>query len=389
MDVRVVPLVDRLDLVDVVASWHWEQWGADDPDGSLESWTARLGSWANGDAIPSLYVALDEGRPAGSVSLVAHDLPEERDLWDLWPWLSGLFVVPDRRGRGLARALVAHVEHAARHLGVSRLYLHTVDARGLYEHLGWEIIGRLPVAGRLVDLMAKRLIPGSEDPTEQAWLRTLRPSRIRDVQAGELSWTTVDVVDCTSGDEAGAIRAVLEHLGVRVNLVRVGQARHLIHALERGDAAWLVLCVQGDGGRILLPDLAPQVERFQPWHGSVGPAEIAASFGWPGCQVFCTGARPVPRSSPPRFSTRAHRVTSLPPAHRSATHRWSSSTWCSTGSSRVATWRRRWRRSRSSTTSWRCGGSGRRLVPGGFRGDDLLRRRRFDDAAVGEQNQAG
>lgn len=289
MDVRVVPLADRLDLVDVVASWHWEQWGADDPDGSLESWTARLGSWANGDAIPSLYVALDEGRPAGSVSLVAHDLPEERDLWDLWPWLSGLFVVPDRRGRGLARALVAHVEHAARHLGVSRLYLHTVDACGLYEHLGWEVIGRLPVAGRLVDLMAKRLIPGSEDPTEQAWLRTLRPSRIRDVQAGELSWTTVDVVDCTSGDEAGAIRAVLEHLGVRVNLARVGQARHLIHALERGDAAWLVLCVQGDGGRILLPDLAPQVERFQPWHGSVGPAEIAASFGRPGCQVFCTG----------------------------------------------------------------------------------------------------
>jgi GNAT superfamily N-acetyltransferase len=42
----------------------------------------------------------------GSASLVAHDLPDRTDLWDMWPWLSVVYVVPACRGKGVARALL-------------------------------------------------------------------------------------------------------------------------------------------------------------------------------------------------------------------------------------------------------------------------------------------
>lgn len=260
--------------------------------GSVESWTARVAAWANRAAVPSLLVALDGNEPIGSASLIAHDLPDREELWDLWPWLSGVYVVPDHRGRGVARALVGAVEQAARHLGATRLYLYTQTAGGLYERLGWERIGDVTVDGRAADLMTKLLGSSEEARAEEvAWLAALRPSRIRAVQAGAAAWTTVDLVDCGSGRESNAIRAVLESLGVRVNFFGVGQARHLASVLDgtEGGSPWIVLCCHGDEGGIVLPGLAPQVERFQPWHGKVGAHELTNRVRLPGRHVICTG----------------------------------------------------------------------------------------------------
>ncbi len=54
----------------------------------------------------------------------------------------------------------------------------------------------------------------------------LRPSRIREVQAGATSWTTVDVVDVESA-LGGPLRSALETSGIRVERTPVGQGRHL------------------------------------------------------------------------------------------------------------------------------------------------------------------
>lgn len=82
---------------------------------------------------------------------------------------------------------------------------------------------------------------------ERAYLATLRPSRIREVQAGRSGWTYIDVIDVESG-EAVALRGVLELFGVRVRCFPVGQARHLLRALG-GDAnaPCVVLACHGDG----------------------------------------------------------------------------------------------------------------------------------------------
>jgi hypothetical protein len=124
---------------------------------------------------------------------------------------------------------------------------------------------------------------------ERTYLATLRPSRVREVQAGATGWTRVDVID-VEAYEAVALRAVLEQFGIRVQLFPVGQARHLVAALgAEARAPYVVLACHGDEGRILLGELAEEVERFQPVHGSLGPDEVRRFADLPGSVVICTG----------------------------------------------------------------------------------------------------
>ena len=61
---------------------------------------------------------------------------------DLSPWLSGVFVAPEHRRRGIGAALVNRVVQEARVLGIPRLYLYTADSGALYFRLGWSVVER-------------------------------------------------------------------------------------------------------------------------------------------------------------------------------------------------------------------------------------------------------
>src|SRR5207245_1080059 len=99
--------------------------------------------------------------------------------------------------------------------------------------------------------------------SEASWLTTLRPSRIREVQAGSLSWSKVDLIDVEGGG-AWTIRAALEDYGLQVRFFQVGQARHLVVALGgEVTAPFVILACHGDEGRLLIPQLAPEIERYQ------------------------------------------------------------------------------------------------------------------------------
>ena len=120
-------------------------------------------------------------------------------------------------------------------------------------------------------------------------LATLRPSRIREVQAGATSWTTVELVDVESGDGA-ALRQALETFGIAVNRVPVGQGRHLLQALSREPPApFVILACHGDNGSIVLPELAPQLERYQPFSRRVTPSDLRSFARFEGATVIATG----------------------------------------------------------------------------------------------------
>ena len=126
-------------------------------------------------------------------------------------------------------------------------------------------------------------------PEEEAWLASLRPSRIRQVQAGALAWTTVDVIDVDTG-EGAAIRPALEAFGIRVNLLRVGQARQLVAALSgEATAPFVVVACHGDEGTIVIPELAEEMERFQPFRRRCGPRELRTFTRLSGNVVIATG----------------------------------------------------------------------------------------------------
>jgi predicted GNAT family acetyltransferase len=60
------------------------------------------------------------------------------------PWLASVFVPAEQRGKGIASAMVAAVEAAARRLGYPMLYLFTTSAARLYAGLGWRALERRP-----------------------------------------------------------------------------------------------------------------------------------------------------------------------------------------------------------------------------------------------------
>lgn len=124
--------------------------GWDDPAGAAlrEAQRAELtelyagdlepGPKPTGDDIAVFLVALDGGTAVGCGALRAVDTEHGE--------LKRMYVVPERRGTGVADALLAALESAARERGWSRLVLETGEAQvaaiRLYERSGYVPIPR-------------------------------------------------------------------------------------------------------------------------------------------------------------------------------------------------------------------------------------------------------
>ena len=136
MPTSVVSAIDRPDLVEVTVRWRWEEWmrGKEPFEDVLEraqrATAMRL-------KIPQTFVLLVDNEPMGTASITAHDLEERPDLT---PWLAGVFVVPDARGRGYAALLIAAVEEEARKTAISALWLYTNTAERIYARAGWQTV---------------------------------------------------------------------------------------------------------------------------------------------------------------------------------------------------------------------------------------------------------
>lgn len=87
------------------------------------------------DGLPIAVVALQGARVIGTATLSTGSFGK---LDDESPWLIGLCVVPDLRGRGLASALVAAIEAVARDQGYQVVHTTTQGARGLLLRRKWQ-----------------------------------------------------------------------------------------------------------------------------------------------------------------------------------------------------------------------------------------------------------
>jgi len=134
-------LADHMEFAPLLAVWHHAEWSAHYADWPLPKALAELQTHTGRRQVPTTFVAIEEGRLLGSVSLLVADL----DGWDhLSPWLASLFVIPERRGQGLGRQLVGRTIEEAASLGFPSLYLWTAGQRIYYERLKWECIATVP-----------------------------------------------------------------------------------------------------------------------------------------------------------------------------------------------------------------------------------------------------
>lgn len=151
--IEMTTIAARPDLAPVVAGWLWEAFWRDAGHG-LEATLAAVEASVAQVGPPQTFVLLVDGTPVATASFVAGDLAS---MPELTPWLAGLFVLPDARGQGHARRLIAQVEAAAQQAGYQEIWLYTGSAEGLYTRAGWEVVERLPHGASSLALMRRAL----------------------------------------------------------------------------------------------------------------------------------------------------------------------------------------------------------------------------------------
>src|SRR5260370_42565792 len=112
------------------------EWGHLRPGETVEDRAVRVERDCGHCEIPTTFVALAGHQCLGSASLVACDMDIRPTLT---PWLSGVFVAPEHRRRGVGAALVDRVGAETRALGEPPLYLSTPRSGAFYFRLGWRV----------------------------------------------------------------------------------------------------------------------------------------------------------------------------------------------------------------------------------------------------------
>ena len=152
-------LADRPDLIPLLASWFYNEWGANDPHLSLETFAENLRGRLHRDQIPLALVLLRDDSPIASASLKIQEMETHPQYLH---WLGSVYVLPEMRHQGIGSKLVQSSVAEARRLGIKKLYLYTRHREVFYARLGWKPIERTNYRGRPAVIMLRHLLEVNE-----------------------------------------------------------------------------------------------------------------------------------------------------------------------------------------------------------------------------------
>ncbi len=132
---QVTDLASRADCLPALARLlesAWPDWYGPGGQGRAE---ADLAARCRRAGLPFGVVALarDGAIGTGALDAASYGASDPTET----PWIVGLVVAPQWRGQGIATAIVAALEDAARAKGWSRLHCATVAGEGLLSRRGW------------------------------------------------------------------------------------------------------------------------------------------------------------------------------------------------------------------------------------------------------------
>ena len=132
MEYKIVSLIERPEMKDNMAQWFHEKWGI-----PLEAYVESMDECLAGvSAVPQWYVAMEEGRIIGGLGVIENDFHDRKDLS---PNVCAVYTEEDKRGCGIAGALLNNVCEDMKKRGIETLYLVT-DHTSFYERYGWEFL---------------------------------------------------------------------------------------------------------------------------------------------------------------------------------------------------------------------------------------------------------
>src|SRR5689334_9850115 len=147
-------LADHPSYVDAIAEWLHAEWGWFTPSVTLDARRKRLAESLNRGQLPVVFVAHEQGQLLGTASLRESDMDTRPELT---PWLGGVLVSVQHRGRGIGLRLIRIVEDEALARGFRQLYLFTFDKAAYYANRGWTELERTNYRGEHVVVMRKYL----------------------------------------------------------------------------------------------------------------------------------------------------------------------------------------------------------------------------------------
>jgi GNAT superfamily N-acetyltransferase len=128
-------LADRPELVSSVGELRWAEWGVPPESQDLSWWVEMTAAEAGKHGLPIIWVAVDgAGRAVGAVGLGEFDIEE---VVDRTPWVLGMIVDADHRGKGIGRQLMRSLEAWSSEHGFSSVWVATERAEGFYRRCGW------------------------------------------------------------------------------------------------------------------------------------------------------------------------------------------------------------------------------------------------------------
>lgn len=145
-------LANHLDIVPIIAQWYYDEWAHLVPGRTLEQTGESIARRAGTDRIPLSLVAFEGEELIGTASTATYDMDGREDLS---PWLVGVYIRDDWRGKGVGTQLVQAIERCMAEIGVPKLYLYTLTGEAFYLKLGWTVTERTVYQGCDVVIMEK------------------------------------------------------------------------------------------------------------------------------------------------------------------------------------------------------------------------------------------
>jgi GNAT superfamily N-acetyltransferase len=137
-DLSFGDLADRIDLVPLLARWHWNEWPSGESAGSEADWRDLIAERSSRGEVPFTKLAFLGDVLVATGSVCWDDADAE--FADAGPWVTGVFVQGPARNLGIGRRLMAEIEAAAMAQGFEALWLHTGEAHRFYERCGWTVV---------------------------------------------------------------------------------------------------------------------------------------------------------------------------------------------------------------------------------------------------------
>ncbi len=153
--VEIKYLADHPEITHQISTWYFDEWGKNNPALTVVTIETAVLQRMNRDKLPLCLVAFLEDKPVGTVALKIREM-ETHPQYE--HWLGNVFVLPEKRNRGIGSSLIEEAMKKAEQMGITRLYLYTRDRESLYNRVGWETIERVEYRGRKATIMKYELV---------------------------------------------------------------------------------------------------------------------------------------------------------------------------------------------------------------------------------------